>query len=43
MVCTECPKLVKELIEMGASFDHGKDRGLHLAREGGILTTELLR
>lgn len=26
---------MKELIAMGASFDHGEDGRLHLAREGG--------
>lgn len=35
VVCTEGPERVKELIAMGASFDHGEDGNLHLAREGG--------
>ncbi|KAL5228769.1 hypothetical protein ABZP36_017034 [Zizania latifolia] len=35
VVCTEGPEHVKELIAMGASFDHGEDGRLHLAREGG--------
>uniref|UniRef100_J3L9E1 L-aspartate oxidase n=2 Tax=Oryza brachyantha TaxID=4533 RepID=J3L9E1_ORYBR len=35
VVCTEGPERVKELISMGASFDHGEDGRLHLAREGG--------
>ncbi|KAL6010972.1 L-aspartate oxidase 2-a, chloroplastic [Asimina triloba] len=35
VVCTEGPDRVKELIAMGASFDHGDDGNLHLAREGG--------
>lgn len=35
MVCTEGPARVRELIAMGASFDHGEDGKLHLAREGG--------
>lgn len=35
VVCTEGPDRVKELMTMGASFDHGEDGSLHLAREGG--------
>ncbi|KAJ3683335.1 hypothetical protein LUZ60_013562 [Juncus effusus] len=35
VVCTEGPERVRELIAMGASFDHGEDGRLHLAREGG--------
>lgn len=35
VVCTEGPDRVKELIDFGASFDHGNDGKLHLAREGG--------
>lgn len=35
VVCTEGPQRVKELMAMGASFDHGEDGNLHLAREGG--------
>ncbi|PIA65079.1 hypothetical protein AQUCO_00100515v1 [Aquilegia coerulea] len=35
VVCTEGPDRVRELIAMGASFDHGEDGNLHLAREGG--------
>ncbi|KAL6623155.1 hypothetical protein ACP70R_033034 [Stipagrostis hirtigluma subsp. patula] len=35
VVCTEGPERVKELVAMGASFDHGEDGRLHLAREGG--------
>ncbi|XP_042500279.1 L-aspartate oxidase, chloroplastic [Macadamia integrifolia] len=35
VVCTEGPDRVRELIAMGASFDHGDDGNLHLAREGG--------
>ncbi|GMP99708.1 hypothetical protein CsSME_00047073 [Camellia sinensis var. sinensis] len=35
VVCTEGPNRIQELIAMGASFDHGKDGNLHLAREGG--------
>lgn len=34
-MCTEGPDRVKELIAIGASFDHGHDGKLHLAREGG--------
>lgn len=35
VVCTEGPDRIRELIAMGASFDHGEDGNLHLAREGG--------
>ncbi|GJQ99111.1 retrotransposon protein, putative, ty1-copia subclass [Tanacetum coccineum] len=35
VVCTEGPERIRELIAMGASFDHGEDENLHLAREGG--------
>ncbi|XP_021733236.1 L-aspartate oxidase, chloroplastic-like [Chenopodium quinoa] len=35
VVCTEGPERIRELIAMGASFDHGDDGNLHLAREGG--------
>lgn len=35
VVCTEGPERIKELIAMGASFDHVEDGNLHLAREGG--------
>lgn len=35
VVCTEGPDRIRELIAMGASFDHGGDGNLHLAREGG--------
>lgn len=35
VVCTEGPDRIRELISMGASFDHGEDGNLHLAREGG--------
>ncbi|KAJ6838649.1 L-aspartate oxidase, chloroplastic [Iris pallida] len=35
VVCTEGPDRVKELIAIGASFDHRDDGELHLAREGG--------
>lgn len=35
VVCTEGPERVKELIALGASFDHGEDGNLHLVREGG--------
>lgn len=35
VVCTEGPDRVRELIAMGASFDHREDGNLHLAREGG--------
>lgn len=35
VVCTEGPDRIRELIAMGASFDHGDDGNLHLAREGG--------
>lgn len=35
VVCTEGPERIRELIGMGASFDHGEDGNLHLAREGG--------
>ncbi|CAL5186207.1 unnamed protein product [Lathyrus oleraceus] len=35
VVCTEGPERVRELIAMGASFDHGEDGNLHLMREGG--------
>lgn len=34
-MCTEGPDRVRELIAIGASFDHGDDGNLHLAREGG--------
>lgn len=35
VVCTEGPERIRELIAMGASFDHGEDGNLLLAREGG--------
>lgn len=35
VVCTEGPDRIRELIAMGAMFDHGEDGNLHLAREGG--------
>ncbi|KAL0424290.1 UNVERIFIED_CONTAM: L-aspartate oxidase, chloroplastic [Sesamum radiatum] len=35
VVCTEGPARIRELIAVGASFDHGEDGNLHLAREGG--------
>ncbi|KAJ0985841.1 hypothetical protein J5N97_004197 [Dioscorea zingiberensis] len=35
VVCTEGPDRIKELIAIGALFDHGDDGNLHLAREGG--------
>ncbi|KAL4382409.1 hypothetical protein AHAS_Ahas04G0230600 [Arachis hypogaea] len=35
VVCTEGPDKVRELIAIGASFDHGEDGNLHLVREGG--------
>ncbi|KAM7278105.1 hypothetical protein ACFE04_005239 [Oxalis oulophora] len=35
VVCTEGPDRIRELIAMGALFDHGEDGNLHLAREGG--------
>ena len=35
VVCTEGPDRIRELIAMGASFDHGEDGNLHLTREGG--------
>ncbi|KAF8408267.1 hypothetical protein HHK36_007416 [Tetracentron sinense] len=35
VVCTEGPDRVRELIAIGASFDHGDDGNLHLTREGG--------
>ncbi|KAH9625212.1 hypothetical protein KSS87_003592 [Heliosperma pusillum] len=35
VVCTEGPERIRELISLGASFDHGEDGNLHLAREGG--------
>ncbi|XP_031265265.1 L-aspartate oxidase, chloroplastic [Pistacia vera] len=35
VVCTEGPDRIRELIAMGASFDHREDGNLHLAREGG--------
>lgn len=35
VVCTEGPARIRELIAMGASFDHGEDGNLHLTREGG--------
>ncbi|KAL8500073.1 hypothetical protein ACS0TY_019896 [Phlomoides rotata] len=35
VVCTEGPERIRELIAMGASFDHGEDGNLHLTREGG--------
>ncbi|GKD35599.1 L-aspartate oxidase, chloroplastic, partial [Tanacetum coccineum] len=35
VVCTEGPARIRELIAMSASFDHGEDGNLHLAREGG--------
>ncbi|KAH0746601.1 hypothetical protein KY285_008258 [Solanum tuberosum] len=35
VVCAEGPERIRELIVMGASFDHGEDGNLHLAREAG--------
>ncbi|XP_021771154.1 L-aspartate oxidase, chloroplastic-like [Chenopodium quinoa] len=35
VVCTEGPERIRELIAIGASFDHNGDGNLHLAREGG--------
>ncbi|XP_075075940.1 L-aspartate oxidase 2-b, chloroplastic-like [Nicotiana tabacum] len=35
VVCTEGPERIRELIAIGASFDHGEDGNLDLAREGG--------
>ncbi|GJT43512.1 L-aspartate oxidase, chloroplastic [Tanacetum coccineum] len=35
VVCTEGLARIRELIAMSASFDHGEDGNLHLAREGG--------
>ncbi|CAN1195913.1 L-aspartate oxidase 2-a, chloroplastic [Linum perenne] len=35
VVCTEGPARIRELVAMGAMFDHGEDGNLHLAREGG--------
>lgn len=35
VVCTEGPDRIRELIAIGASFDHREDGNLHLAREGG--------
>lgn len=35
VVCTEGPERIRELVAMGAMFDHGEDGNLHLAREGG--------
>ncbi|XLR50633.1 hypothetical protein HN51_001340, partial [Arachis hypogaea] len=35
VVCIEGPDRVRELIAIGASFDHGEDGNLHLVREGG--------
>ncbi|KAK1299003.1 hypothetical protein QJS10_CPB14g00135 [Acorus calamus] len=35
VVCTEGPDRIRELISIGASFDHKDDGNLHLAREGG--------
>ncbi|XP_057758818.1 L-aspartate oxidase, chloroplastic-like isoform X4 [Arachis stenosperma] len=35
VVCTEGPDRVRELIAIGASFDHREDGNLHLVREGG--------
>ncbi|KAI4350695.1 hypothetical protein L6164_005125 [Bauhinia variegata] len=35
VVCSEGPDRVRELIAMGASFDHREDGNLHLVREGG--------
>jgi len=37
VVCREGPERVKELMEMGASFDRGEDGRLQLARGGGPL------
>lgn len=34
-MCTEGPERIRELIAIGASFDHGEDGNLDLAREGG--------
>lgn len=34
-MCTEGPDRIRELIAIGASFDHREDGNLHLAREGG--------
>ncbi|KAJ7524219.1 hypothetical protein O6H91_18G083100 [Diphasiastrum complanatum] len=35
VVCREGPERVKELMAMGASFDHSEDGQLHLTKEGG--------
>ncbi|GMH16694.1 hypothetical protein Nepgr_018535 [Nepenthes gracilis] len=35
VVCTERPDRIRELIAMGASFDHVEDGNMHLTREGG--------
>ena len=35
VVCTEGPDRIRELIAIGASFDHGEDGNLHLTKEGG--------
>jgi hypothetical protein len=40
VVCTEGPDIIRELIAMGASFDHGEDGNLHLAGEGGALSSQ---
>ncbi|XP_056683567.1 uncharacterized protein [Spinacia oleracea] len=37
---SEGPERIRELIAMGASFDHGDDGNLHLAREGWPLSSQ---
>ena len=43
VVCTEGPERIRELIAMGASFDHGEDGNLHLAREAGHSYRQIVR
>jgi hypothetical protein len=41
VVCTEGPERIRELIAMGASFDHGDHGNLDLARVDGHLIIRL--
>uniref|UniRef100_A0A3Q7IER2 Uncharacterized protein n=1 Tax=Solanum lycopersicum TaxID=4081 RepID=A0A3Q7IER2_SOLLC len=43
VVCTEGPERIREPIIMGASFDHGEDVNLHLAREAGHSYRQIVR
>ena len=42
-MCTEGPERIREPIIMGASFDHGEDVNLHLAREAGHSYRQIVR